>query len=95
MLHPRSLRPRHLLPPLLVPYLIAAAAAAPVRPRLAAALVAPYAGALAVATVSAGRRVDDVAARALLPAAFLAMHVGWGVGVWSRAFDLLRRRTAR
>jgi hypothetical protein len=94
-LHPESLRPRHLLPPLLVPYLIAAAAVAPRRPRLAAAMVAPYAGALGVATVSAGRRVDDAAARALLPAAFLAMHVGWGVGVWSRGFELLRRRAAR
>jgi succinoglycan biosynthesis protein ExoA len=74
---------------------MAAAAVAPRRPRLAAAMVAPYAGALAVACVSAGRRVDDAAARALLPAAFLAMHVGWGVGVWSRGFELLRRRVAR
>ncbi len=95
LLHPRSLRPRHLLPPLLVPYLVAAGAVAPRRPRLAAAMVAPYVGALAVASVSAGRRVDDIAARALLPAAFLAMHVGWGVGVWSRGFELLRRRVAR
>jgi succinoglycan biosynthesis protein ExoA len=95
LLHPRSLRLRHLLPPLLVPYLIAAAAVAPRRPRLAAAMVAPYAGALAVASVSAGRRVDDAAARALLPVAFLAMHVGWGVGVWSRGFELLRRQAAR
>jgi succinoglycan biosynthesis protein ExoA len=95
LLHPTSLRARHLLPPLLVLYLIAAAAVAPRRPRLAAAMVAPYAGALGVATVSAGRRVDDAAAWALLPAAFLAMHVGWGVGVWSRGFELLRRRAAR
>jgi len=95
LLHPRSLRLRHLLPPLLVPYLIAAAAVAPRRPRLAAAMVAPYAGALAVASVFAGRRVDDAAARALLPVAFLAMHVGWGVGVWSRGFELLRRQAAR
>jgi cellulose synthase/poly-beta-1,6-N-acetylglucosamine synthase-like glycosyltransferase len=95
LLHPSSLRPRHLLPPLLVLYLTAAAAVAPRRPRLAAAMVAPYAGALAAASVSAGRGLDDVPARMLLPAAFLAMHVGWGVGVWSRGFELLRRRAAR
>jgi succinoglycan biosynthesis protein ExoA len=95
LLHPSSLRPRHLLPPLLVPYLIAAAAVALRRPRLAAAMVAPYAAGLAVASVDAGRRVDDGAARALLPVAFLAMHIGWGVGVWSRGFELLRRRAAR
>src|SRR5688500_12323155 len=76
LLHPSSLRPRHLLPPLLVPYLIAAAAVALRRPRLAAAMVAPYAAGLAVASVDAGRRVDDGAARALLPVAFLAMHIG-------------------
>jgi succinoglycan biosynthesis protein ExoA len=95
LLHPSSLRPRHLLPPLLVPYLIAAAAVALRRPRLAAAMVAPYAAGLAVASVDAGRRVDDGAARALLPVAFLAMHIGWGVGVWSRGFELLRSRAAR
>jgi succinoglycan biosynthesis protein ExoA len=95
LLHPSSLRPRHLLPPLLVPYLMAAAAVALRRPRLAAAMVAPYAAGLAVASVDAGRRVDDGAARALLPVAFLAMHVGWGVGVWSRGFELLRRQAAR
>jgi succinoglycan biosynthesis protein ExoA len=95
LLHPSSLRPRHLLPPLLVPYLMAAAAVALRRPRLAAAMVAPYAAGLAVASVDAGRRVDDGAARALLPVAFLAMHIGWGVGVWSRGFELLRRRAAR
>jgi succinoglycan biosynthesis protein ExoA len=95
LLHPSSLRPRHLLPPLLVPYLIAAAAVALRRPPLAAAMVAPYAAGLAVASVDAGRRVDDGAARALLPVAFLAMHIGWGVGVWSRGFELLRSRAAR
>jgi hypothetical protein len=58
-------------------------------------MVAPYAAGLAVASVDAGRRVDDGAARALLPVAFLAMHIGWGVGVWSRGFELLRRRAAR
>lgn len=94
-LHPGSLRPRHLLPPLLVPYLAAAAAAASRRPAMAAAMVAPYAAALAVASAGTARRLDDPEARRLVPAAFLAMHVGWGLGAWSRALELVRHRGAR
>jgi succinoglycan biosynthesis protein ExoA len=93
-LHPASLRPRHLLPPLLVPYLALAALTALRRPRLAAAMAAPYAAALTAASVQTGRTLDDPRDRAFVPASFLAMHVGWGVGVWSRVLQLLRR-TAR
>jgi hypothetical protein len=94
-LHPGSLRPRHLVPPLLVPWLAAAAAIAPRRPVLAAAMVVPYAGGLAAASVRTARRLDEPRARILVPGAFLAMHVGWGVGVWSRALDVVRGRAAR
>ena len=90
-LHPDSLRPRHLVPPLLVPYLVTAAGVALRRPRLGTALVAPYAAGLAVASVRTARALEDPVARAYVPAAFLAMHVGWGVGVWSRAVQLLRK----
>jgi hypothetical protein len=27
-----------------------------------------------------------------VPAAFLAMHVGWGLGVWARAVELVTGR---
>lgn len=90
-LHPGSLRPRHLMTPLLVPYLATAAALAWRRPRLGAVLLAPYAAGLAVESIRISRTLEDPVARVHLPAAFLAMHVGWGVGVWSRAVDLLRR----
>jgi hypothetical protein len=93
-LHPDSLRPRHLLPPLLVPYLAAAAATGVRRPRVTAAMVAPYAAALIVASLRTARRLDDRRARTFVPAAFLAMHLGWGVGVWSRTLELLRGRAA-
>ena len=89
-LHPSSLRPRHLLPPLLVPYLVTAAVVAARRPRLGTALIAPYAAGLAAASVRTARTLEDPASRAFVPGAFLAMHVGWGVGVWSRAAQLLR-----
>jgi len=94
-LHPASLRLRHLVTPLLVPYLLTAAVVASRRPRLGSALVAPYAAGIAVASISTARTLDDPVSRAYVPAAFLAMHVGWGVGVWSRALQLLRKGRRR
>ena len=60
------------------------------RPALATTMVAPYAAALAVASVRTARTLDDRQAQLLVPASFLAMHLGWGLGVWSRALDLVR-----
>jgi succinoglycan biosynthesis protein ExoA len=98
-LHPGSLRARHLLPPVLVPYLAAAAVTGLRRPGRAAAMVAPYAVALAMASAHTARSLDQTRARAYVPGAFLAMHIGWGLGVWSRALalapELLRERTTR
>ena len=89
-LHPASLRLRHLLPPVLVPYLAAAAVVAVRRPRIGTALLVPYAAGLTAESVRIARTLEDRAARVYLPAAFLAMHVGWGVGVWARVLQLLR-----
>lgn len=95
LLHPRSLRPRHLLPPLLVTYLGVAGAVAARRPGAALAMVAPYAGAVAAASARTARTVDDRGAGVRVAAAFLAMHLGWGVGVWSRALDVVRGKATR
>jgi glycosyltransferase involved in cell wall biosynthesis len=94
-LHPWALHPRHLMPPLLVPYLGVAALTAVRRPAWAAALTAPYAAALAVASAGAARRLGDPRSRALVPAAFVTMHLSWGLGVWSRAFELAGGRAKR
>jgi succinoglycan biosynthesis protein ExoA len=94
-LHPASMRPRHVVPPLLVPYFLVTALVGLRRPRAAAAMVAPYAAALTVASVQTARTIHDSRAQVFVPAAFLAMHVGWGVGVWSRGLQLLRQRTTR
>ena len=83
--HPESVRPRHAAAPALVLLLAVAAAAATRRPRTAAALVAPYATAVATASAVTARRLDDGKARAAVPAAFAAMHVGWGLGFWDAA----------
>ena len=93
LLHPRSLRPRHLAAPAFVAYLAVAALGAWRRPARSAALVAPYALAVAVASARAGSRLETRQERALLPAAFVAMHVGWGVGFWTGLGRQLRART--
>ena len=91
-LHPTSLRLRHLVPPALVPYLATAAVVAVRRPRLGGALLAPYAAGLTAASIGTARTLEDPASRVYVPGAFLAMHVGWGVGVWARALQLLREQ---
>jgi hypothetical protein len=90
LLHPSSMRPRHLAAPVVVATLAAAAVAAPWRPRLAAAAVLPYAAAVAVATLFTAREVDP-GAQPYVPASFVAMHVGWGLGFWE---GLARRALA-
>jgi cellulose synthase/poly-beta-1,6-N-acetylglucosamine synthase-like glycosyltransferase len=80
ILHPASLRPRHLAPPILVLTLAGAVAAAPVWPTVVIAVVGAYAVGLAVAAAVEGRDLRGVAMKAWLPVAFAAMHVGWGIG---------------
>jgi glycosyltransferase involved in cell wall biosynthesis len=88
-MHPRSLRPRHLAPPaLIVGCVLASSALVAGRPRRAAALLLPYLVTLMVASVSTARRVEP-GARRYLPLAFLAMHLGWGVGFWQQVGRLL------
>jgi cellulose synthase/poly-beta-1,6-N-acetylglucosamine synthase-like glycosyltransferase len=79
LLHPRSMRVRHAVAPAFVLVLAGAAVVAPRRPRVAAALVLPYLGALAAASASVAPRVAPGDRRFVAPA-FLAMHVGWGAG---------------
>lgn len=80
--HPRSMRPRHVLVPLFVAYLAGAAVVAVRRPGVAAVLVAPYAAAVAAATVRTGRPLATAEERSFVGPAFLAMHLGWGIGFW-------------
>ena len=80
--HPRSLQPRHLLPPALIGYGTVALVLAWRRPVTAAVMVSPYAIGLAVASVLTGRKLSSPEDRRWVPAAFVAMHVGWGLGFW-------------
>lgn len=90
-LHPASVRPRHLMAPLLVAWLAMAALVGLRRPLVAALAVAPYPAAVAVATRRTAPNVGREARRHL-PAAFAAMHLGWGLGFWEGVREILARR---
>lgn len=81
-LHPASLRVRHAAPPALVLCLTVGALLSARRPAWSV-VVAPYALALAGASVNTGRQLDSARDRVQVPLAFLAMHFGWGIGFWS------------
>jgi succinoglycan biosynthesis protein ExoA len=92
-LHPRSLRLRHLAAPALVAVLAAAVVTAPRRPAAAAVLASPYAALLGVATVRVRQDLDDEARLWVAPA-FVGMHLGWGVGFWQGAAEIIRTSLA-
>ena len=83
LLHPGSIRLRQLAGSALVASWVGAALLAVRWRRLAMALVLPYPAALVVASVVCARRLDDRRARPWVPAAFAAMHTGWGIGMWT------------
>lgn len=83
VLHPASLSPRHVAPPLFVLYLVVVLAMGMRRPLQAQALLAPYLVALAAESVRLAPRLQHGRERLAVPAAIVAMHVGWGLGFWS------------
>ena len=80
-LHPRSMRPRHYLPPAAVAGWFVVGA---VRRRdLVVASLAPYFAAVLVASALSARKADGgLPIRARIPLAFATMHVAWGLGFW-------------
>ena len=89
LLHPASLRPRHLAPPLFVVYLVGLVLVGGRRPRLAQAMLAPYLAALAIESTRLAPQLDRPAERLRVPVAIAAMHTAWGVGFWSGAWRRL------
>ena len=92
--HPESVAVRHLAAPALVGLLgLAALLSVPRRTRpLAGVLVAPYLAVVVAGTVTTAPTVQDRTARRWVPPAFVALHVGWGLGFWLEALATLRRR---
>ncbi len=93
--HPGSLRLRHMAPPLLVPWLAAALVTSARRPRVAGAALAPYLLAVGGASTVIARELPPGSSRRAVPAALVAMQVGWGVGFWEGVLDLLCAGRAR
>jgi succinoglycan biosynthesis protein ExoA len=90
-LHPESLHPRHVIPPAFVAYLAMGGVLAGRRPRRWLALAGPYLLVVAVESIRSGRELTGSDERVRLPAAFMAMHVGWGLGFWAGLRTTLRR----
>ena len=82
-LHPASAKPRQILPGVLVVGLgIGTTLLAHRRTRpLGLLATVPYAAGVGAASVATAGRLPQWDARLRLPAAFAAMHVGWGVGL--------------
>jgi succinoglycan biosynthesis protein ExoA len=98
-LHPSSLKLRHVGPPALVAAWTAAVPLAVWWPWILAAAILPYALALAIGAAVTAPKAGRSANRRAIPLAFLAMHVGWGIGFWHGVWDvagaLLRRSRPR
>jgi succinoglycan biosynthesis protein ExoA len=94
-LHPDSMGPRHFLPPLFVAYLAMSVVLGWRRPSRLLALTAPYLLAVSAASVQTARRLDSPAERANVPLAFMAMHVGWGLGFWSGVGSAIAERVTK
>jgi succinoglycan biosynthesis protein ExoA len=93
--HPGSTRPRHLGPPALVAWLAVAGAVSTRRPVAGLIAIAPYAVAIGLASAAIGRKAPPAASRRAVPAALVAMQVGWGLGFWEGVLDELRTRMGK
>ena len=91
-LHPESLGPRHVAPPLFVAYLGLAAAMGLRRRAWPAVLVTPYLVAVVAESTRVGPQLESTAERVLVPAAIASMHLAWGLGFWEGVqANILRR----
>lgn len=92
--HPESVAVRHLAAPVLVGGLAVAAALLPWRRTrlLGAALAAPYVAVVVAGTADTVGDLGSNGDRRWVPAAFVALHLGWGIGFWSELLATLRHR---
>ncbi|TGD88953.1 glycosyltransferase family 2 protein [Mycolicibacterium sp. CH28] len=91
-LHPSSMQARHLAAPALVLWLGLAALIGLRRPKYGLLMASPYLAGVTVASLQTAGRLDVATDRKYVPAAFVAMHVGWGLGFWRQTIARLTRR---
>jgi succinoglycan biosynthesis protein ExoA len=89
-MHHEAIEPRNVMAPLLVGLLVGAVAVFPVYPLPALAATIPYGIFLVSVSTSRARKVRDMGAKIRIAAAYLAMHLGWGIGFWRGVVDVLR-----
>jgi succinoglycan biosynthesis protein ExoA len=95
--HPESVALRHLAAPTMVGGLAVAAVLLPWRRTrvVGAVLAAPYLAVVAAGTATTVTAVRGARERAWLAPAFLALHLGWGIGFWSELLRPAGRRGRR
>ena len=88
--HPSSARPRQVLPALLVAALAAGAGGLAFRATRPAGglVIGGYGAAVVAASVATATNVPEWSTRLRLPGAFVALHVGWGIGLLRGAVRL-------
>jgi cellulose synthase/poly-beta-1,6-N-acetylglucosamine synthase-like glycosyltransferase len=91
--HPESAAVRHLAAPGLVAMLAVAMLALPFKRLrlLGLLLAAPYTAVVLAGTVSTLGAVEGTEEKLWVAPAFVAMHIGWGVGFWREALATIRR----
>ena len=90
--HPESAALRHLAAPGMLVALVVALALLPFRRTrlLGLALAAPYVGIVVAGTATTVGRVDGVPEKLWVAPAFVALHVGWGLGFWREVLAAVR-----
>jgi len=91
--HPESAALRHLAAPTMIAGLGVAAALVPWRRTrgLGAVVAVPYLLVLAAGTASVVPQLETTDERRWVLPAFLALHLGWGIGFWEEVLAPLRR----
>jgi hypothetical protein len=92
--HGARLRPRHAVPLLFVGALGASLLVGPISLIPLVLVVLPYIVVVVVASVVQAERTRDHGASALLPAAFINLHVSYGIGSWCGLAAGITRRIA-
>lgn len=92
--HPESIALRHLAAPMLVAGLAAAVSLLPGRRtrRWGLAALAPYATIVAIGTATTVPQLDTLAEKVRVAPAFVALHIGWGLGFWDEVVQIVRHR---
>jgi len=91
-LHPESTAVRHLVAPALVAELGLVAVLATRKPRWALLFALPYAAGLAAASAPLAAVMPTRKAKQSVPLAFMAMHLGWGLGFWEGLLGAVAKR---